>query len=155
MSPVEEEATTFLAQFQIEALDFIEDQALLEFIQNESKTLGRDLGCPQEGIGAAYLPTSGNRLIIARKDGLPTGFIAWQEWSGMAFIGMAWTAPEYRRCGLYAGMVKVLRGQAAAQGFTQIMACVHGNNHASLKAHERIFGRPVIVNFQMATDETK
>jgi hypothetical protein len=52
-------------------------------------------------------------------------------------------------------MVKVLRGQAAAQGFTQIMACVHGNNHASLKAHERIFGLPVIVNFQMATDETK
>lgn len=87
-------------------------------------------------------------MILARKDGVPIAFIVWMPYEGGAFIGLAWTAVEHRRSGLYAELVKALEQQARMQGLKHIAACVNGNNALSIEAHQRIFGQPDLFLFR-------
>jgi L-amino acid N-acyltransferase YncA len=96
-----------------------------------------------------YKPTSGNRIVLALDDdGRLLGFAAWQEWEGKAFIGLAWTAPDVRRQGVYSAIVTGLRAHAAAQGLKGLASCVHASNTASIAAHDKLLRRRLVL-FQL------
>lgn len=128
--------------FQIEIMPSITDESLLAFVVEKGAS-----------FGAEYVPTSGNRLVVARKGGEVFAFAAWQEWHRDAFVGLAWTHPEFRRRGLYTALFTAIKDEAIKQGLAHIASGVDPANSVSMAAHLRIFGTPEMVYFKRACGE--
>jgi GNAT superfamily N-acetyltransferase len=128
--------------FQIEIMQSIADESLLAFVVEKGAS-----------FGAEYVPTSDNYLVVARKACEVVAFAAWQEWKGDAFVGLAWTQPEFRRRGLYMALFSAIKAEAKKQGLASIVAGVDGANTVSLIAHQRIFGVPESVFFKRPCGE--
>jgi hypothetical protein len=130
----------------VEMFSLADDEAMYDFAVTIAHEIARDTG-KQLGV-ESYLPTIKNNVIVARKDGVPVSFIVWQDWDGDAFIGLAWTARDCRKQGLYAYLVAVLLRIAAAKGLTGVSVGVVGTNHVSMEAHRHIFGSPEVSFFK-------
>ena len=147
------EIESIIDSLVIQNLPTIDDSAMLEFVRMTCHNLAQEIGVKVGTNDGIYLPTSFNSLLLARKDGVPAGFLVWQEWQGSAFIGMAWVASELRHQGIYAHLVEVLKGIARVRGLKSVMAGVHGGNVASITAHQKIFGRPKVMYFEIAATD--
>lgn len=99
--------------------------------------------------GTVWIPQRENFVAFIKVDGQIAALAVWQEWEGEAFIGTAWTAPDFRRQGLYKYIVSAIRTEAAARGLKCVSACVNRNNQISMATHERLFGMQGVVKFEL------
>lgn len=97
----------------------------------------------------AWHPGQEHFASFIRRDGKVIAFAIWQGWEGGAFIGTAWTAPEFRRQGLYRRIIEEIREEALNLGLDTIGACVDGRNLESIEAHKRIIGQAGKIQFEM------
>lgn len=128
---------------QIETLFNLSDDELFEAASAASRELADAYD------GDVWTPQRENFITFTRIEGEIAALAVWQVWDGEAFIGTAWTAPQFRRQGLYRFIVSVIHTEAARRGLKCISACVHRENHVSMATHQRLLGTKGIVKFEL------
>jgi hypothetical protein len=128
---------------QIETRAHLNDDDLFEAASAASRELAEAYG------GDVWTPQRDHFITFAKVEGQIAALAVWQIWEGEAFIGTAWTAPQFRRQGLYKEIVAAIRTEAAKRTLKCVSACVDGKNYTSLAVHDRVLGARSIVKFEM------
>jgi GNAT superfamily N-acetyltransferase len=96
--------------------------------------------------GDPYIPTTMNLIAYARNEqGQTVAFAAWQEWEGKGFVGLAWVHPFQRGQGVYRRLLDMVEAECQRRGLTAVACAVDTRNAASIKVHDRLMKKAVIL----------
>ena len=94
-----------------------------------------------------------HNIVVAKQDGRAVGFIVWTRLrEKIAFVGLSWVDPQYRKRGIYKAMLKRVDSEAKHRfGCERIQLAVAGKNDLSIAVHNAIFGIPEMIVYSKPT----
>jgi RimJ/RimL family protein N-acetyltransferase len=99
----------------------------------------------------AFRCADGDEYLCLIQGGMIVSLLIWRNWEDerCAWIGMAWTLPNYRGRGFYRRLQRALVERSLCAGFETVRCGVNVLNTRSATVHESLGMRPVMFEVRL------